>query len=252
MNATLSTPPPVWSKARWLTVVLLVTAIQGGLVVSLTRWPSLPTPDVMPNARVHLLNESGTALGEAGTLLPDPLLFIRGDPRGFSGVAAHSLPRSDYEVAEFTETPRWLALDSLARRAGQAPPPKVSVAYRLPEITVAVSTGGAIAPLLEAASQVSLRGRLAQRPLTEPLNPPVMKSPEVLPASVVEVAVTMTGEVLMARLVSASGLPLADDTALDLARRARFTPLEGDRRDPALAVAEAEWGEIVFTWRTEP
>ncbi len=252
MSVTVTTRLPVWSNARWLTVVLLVTAIQAGLVISLTRWPSLPTPDAMPNARVHLLNESGTTLGEAGALLPDPLLFIRDDPRGFSGVAARSLPRSDYEVAEFTEAPRWLALDSLGRRAGKAPPPKVSVAYRPPEITVAVSTGGAIAPLLEAASQVSLRGKLAQRPLAEPLNPPVMKSPEVLPASVVEVAVTGAGEVLMARLVSSSGLPVADDTALDLARRARFMPLEGDRRDPALAVADAEWGEIVFTWRTEP
>jgi TonB family protein len=251
MSATVGTPLPVWSKARWLTVVLVVTAVQAGLVLSLTRWPSLPVPDARPNARVRLLHEAGPVLGDAGALLPDPLLFIRGDPRGFSGVAARSLPRSDYEVAEFTGTPRWLALDALARRAGQAPSPKAPAAYRPPEINVAVSTGGAIAPLLEPASLVTLRGALAKRPLTEPLNPPVMKSPEVLPASVVEVAVTGAGEVLMARLVSSSGLPLADDTALELARRARFTPLGDDRRDPALAATEAQWGEIVFTWRTE-
>ncbi len=252
MSATVGTPLPVWSKARWLTVVLLVLLIQAALVIGLTRWPSLPTPVSESHAQVRLLNETATVPAETDALLPDPLLFVRSDPQGFSGVAARLLPRSDYEVAELKETPHWLALDPVVRRVGQPPRRADPPVYRPSGTALAVPAREAIAPLLEPVSQVSLRGRLARRPLTEPLNPPLMKSADVLPASVVEVNVTGAGDVLMARLVTSSGFPTADDTALDLARRARFTPLNGDRRDPALATTDVEWGELAFVWRTEP
>lgn len=252
MSTAVGTPLPVWSKARWLTVVLLVLLLQAGLVIGLTRWPSLPAPVLTPHAQVRLSNGAVAVSPEADALLPDPLLFVRDDPHGFSGAVARSLPRSDYEVAELTETPHWLALDPAVRRVGQPPRRADPPAYRPSAIALAVPVGDAIAPLLEATSQVSVRGGLARRPLTEPLNPPLMKSADVLQASVVEVGVTGAGDVLMARLVSSSGLPMADETALDLARRARFTPLNGDRRDPALATTDAEWGELAFIWRTEP
>lgn len=252
MSASASTPLPVWSKARWLAVVLGVGLILAALVLGLTHWPSLPTPRPVPVAQVRFIGEPVGALAEADALLPDPLLFVRDNSHGFSGVAARSLPRSDYEVAELRETPRWLPLDPAARRAGQPARHAEPPAYRPPAMSLAISTGNALAPLLEPASQVTLRGNLARRALTEPLTPPLMKSPDVLQASVVEVGVTGAGEVLMARLVSSSGLPVADDLALDLARLARFTPLEGDRRDPGLSAPGAEWGELAFIWRTEP
>ncbi|HTH47963.1 MAG TPA: hypothetical protein VMB21_10660, partial [Candidatus Limnocylindria bacterium] len=244
--------PPAWSKTRWFTAVFVTVMVLAALVTGLTHWPSLPQPVRTQNVHVRLFNGPLAAMTNAETLLPDPLLFVQGDPHGFSGSAAHSLPRSDYEVAVFSEAPRWLPLDPTARRTGAVPGRPPPAAYRLPPTTLPALAGEAIAPLLDPASQAILRGRLARRPLTEPLSPPLIKSADVLQSSVIEVGVTDAGDVLMARLVSSSGLSMADDLALELALHAHFAPVDGDRRDPGITASEPEWGEIGFVWRLEP
>lgn len=252
MKAAASMPTPIWSRNRWAAVVSGLALAQAALILGLTRWPVLPVPPVPPTAHVRWVSVPVSGLAEAALLLPEPLLFVREDGRGFSGAAARSLPRNDYEVAEFKATPRWLEAGQTARPAGE------TLVRVLPELKPPVPpepvllAGGVASPLLDPASQVTLRGPLARRPLVEPLLPPVWKSTEVLPASVVEVGVTGAGDVLMARLVSTSGLPAADEAALALARQARFLPVAADRRDPGLSAGEMMWGEIAFAWRTEP
>lgn len=251
MNFAGTRPASDWSLGRWLGTVAILAAGQAGLVVALTRWPSLPQPAATAPLHVQLAKESANSAAEVETLSSAPLLFAGEDAHGFSGAADRALPRGDYTVAELREAPQWLAAEG--RRIGRSP------AIILPEPRPLTAGHPRLAgdsqpsPLLQAGSRVSVGGGLAGRGLVTPLQPPAWKSSEVLGVTVVEVGVTAAGDVIAARVVSRPcGLPAADEAGRMLAAGAQFTPVNAEGRDPGLIAAELTWGELTFYWRTEP
>jgi TonB family protein len=70
---------------------------------------------------------------------------------------------------------------------------------------------------------------------------PAWPSDQLLSNSVVQIAVNSAGQVVSARLLGRSGLPGADNMALDKSRNLRFKPV------PASPPA---WGRAVFAWET--
>ena len=94
-----------------------------------------------------------------------------------------------------------------------------------------------------------MRGGLVDRPLAVALDVPSWVSAEPLSATVVELAVTPEGDVLLARAVVPCGMKAADDAAVALARSARFAPKGETPRTGDLATTELAWGELVFHWR---
>ncbi len=251
MNTTSTMPPAGWTPVRRTVVSLVLAGVLAGGVAGLTRWPELPSPQPPGPARLHLhldLGRDGT-MASSFLLAADPTQFALSDPHGFSGAAERALPRGDYELAEFTEPPTWLAVDPLARRAGRVPllaaPPSPSRSGSVPALE-----GEPPAPaLLPATSQATVRGGLADRPLAAVLDVPIWASAEPLSATVVEIGVTPEGDVLLARAVVPCGMKAADDAAVALARTARFAPNGETPRTGSLATTELAWGELVFQWR---
>ena len=249
MNTTSTMPPPGWTPTRRAVVSLVLAGVLAGGVAGLTRWPELPSPQPPGSARLHLDLGRDGAMASSFFLEADPTQFALSDPHGFSGAAERALPRGDYELAEFTEPPTWLAVDPVARRAGRVPelaaPPAPSRSEAVPALE-----GEPPAPaLLPSTSQATVRGGLADRPLTAALDVPSWVSAEPLSATVVEIGVTPEGDVLLARAVVPCGMKAADDAAVALARTARFAPKGETPRTGDLATTELAWGELVFQWR---
>lgn len=240
-----------WPPGRWLGTIAILAAGQAGLIVAVTRWPSLPEPASAPTLHMRLANDAANPAAEIETFSSPTLLFVGEDTHGFSGAADRVLPRGDYAVAELQETPHWLAAEG--RRIGQSP------AISLPEPRLSapayprLAEDGQPSPLLGSASRVSVRGGLSGRRLLTPLQLPVWKSAEVLGVTVVEVGVTAAGDVITARVVSRPcGLPAADEAGRMLAAGAQFEPENAEGRDPGQIASKMTWGELTFHWRTEP
>lgn len=249
MNTTSTMPPPGWTPTRRAVVSLVLAGVLAAGVAGLTRWPELPSPPPPGSARLHLDLGHDGAMASSFVLEADPTQFALSDPHGFSGAAERALPRGDYELAEFTEPPTWLSVDPLARRAGRIPllpaPPAPSRNEAVPALE-----GEPPAPaLLPERSQATVRGGLVDRPLAVALDVPSWVSAEPLSATVVELAVTPEGDVLLARAVVPCGMKAADDAAVALARTARFAPKGETPRTGDLATTELAWGELVFQWR---
>ncbi len=249
MSTPSTMPPPGWTPTRRAVVSLVLAGVLAGAVAGLTRWPELPSPQLTGPARLHLDMGWSGSMASSFPLAADPTQFALSDPHGFSGAAERALPRGDYELAEFTEPPTWLAIDAVARRAGRVPPLPAPQAPSRSDAPLALEGEPPASALLPATSQVVVRGGLADRPLAAALDVPSWPSAEPLPATVVEIGVSPEGDVLLARAVVPCGVKAADDAAVALARTARFAPKGGTPRTGSLATAELTWGEIVFQWR---
>ena len=70
---------------------------------------------------------------------------------------------------------------------------------------------------------------------------------DVLAATTVQLVVDRHGSVLAANLLTRSGLPAADQRALELARASRF-----EMADPASDTTPMTWGQMVFQWQAVP
>ena len=65
----------------------------------------------------------------------------------------------------------------------------------------------------------------------------------ISPETVVEIAATASGEIVVARIVTPSGLVEADRRALEIAETLQFEPE---------SKGEIAWGKIIFVWQTVP
>lgn len=242
-----ASPTKAAATARWLILFLLLA---GGLTASLlglTRWPGLPAP-VVGEHPAYLLDVRPERAPDAGlSWLGNPLEFAQGDVHGFAGAVSRQRPHTEYRVAEWQESPRWLGLDPALRRLGAAPAvapvklpePKLSV----PLLPVSLRP----APLARMENAVERSGALAQRRLLqiEAVAPPVG---EVLPAVVVEVAVNPWGQVVTTRILTPSGSAATDAAVLRASRAARFEPLPRRLGRPEAVLTELEWGRLTFQW----
>jgi TonB family protein len=243
-----------WSGRRWFTLILLVFAAHVGLIFAFgTRQPIVPravtnVPTLLP-------------AGDAGELfaLNDPTLFVLPNQHDFAGAAWLQVPSVPWRSFRWTEPPQWLELS--ADKLGTAfarftqtnrfaafqpelkPPPK----FNAPEI-------GPVEPAFAEASTLQIEGDLAQWRMPGAMNLPSWPCADVLAPSVVQVVVDAAGNVASVALLSGSGLDIADQRALELARTASFEP--SLRVNPGAArfapASRLTIGRLIFNWHTVP
>lgn len=256
MNAAL-TPPARWRARRWIYTIAATFVLQAGLLFFLGRYD--PPVAARPNFRttVHLVSDPWSS--EQLARLPaftEPTLFALPAERGFSGAAWLRAQPFNYSPARWSEPPRWLALNQDSLGGGFAE-------FVATNIITPLLVADQPVPLLSryepglgpepspASSRLRLEGSLAARGLLAPLELRSWPHTELLSNTTVQVAISVEGYILSARLLGESGLREADLRALDLAQSARFRPLPAAARDRA-GQGPVEWGRMIFRWRTLP
>ncbi|MDW8308498.1 MAG: energy transducer TonB [Verrucomicrobiales bacterium] len=244
-------PPPSeprpWSQRRLVLGMIALFAAQLALLFALGQRG--PTP-VRPPAVAPLLR---LAPQDAETLvLNDPTLFALPHRAGFAGRAWLETPAANVPSPRPIEPPQWLALDpaGLGRRfveleRASRPARFQLLVTALPES--APTAGREPTPGLPTRSALVITDGLAGRRLLNPPELPAWPAADLLTNSVVRVLVHADGGVRSATLLGRSGLPDADQFALNVARAARFEPLS-DAPD----AAALQTGTMVFQWSTLP
>jgi len=188
--------------------------------------------------------------------LATPTLFALPHPLGFSGRAWLTVPDHDSRPPETANVPQWLALtpESLGAtfrefvRTNRSA--RVAVAIRPTPTPTAPSL---VASPVAAASRVQLDPALAQRGLRSQWKLPAWNNAEILLPSEVQVLVDANGHPVSAVLLGSSGLPAADQHALELVHRAVFGPdkaaLAQQSNDPTAGLIS---GRLEFFWATLP
>lgn len=246
----LTVVEPRWPRKRWWLFIGLVFCAQASLVCWLGE-TSLPQP--RPPSRAPVLRIASAAPIVA---LTDPTLFALPHAQSFSGEAWLKAPPPPLLSLDWSESPVWLELP--AEQPGQLFARfaetnhfetrrsfRTDAALTMPKIPGAHAVG--------EQSRIQITGELARRRLLTSFELPAWPHNDVLNNSVVSVLVNPAGQTLSADLVSASGLPAADQDALTLAANATFESIEqtGPNRTEN-ALQGLTWGNIIFVWRTVP
>jgi hypothetical protein len=251
-----STPvePQRWPFRRWLIGFVLVLAVQAALFFSLGNFS--PTTPLKPNAApsVRLRENTSDRL-----FLDDPTLFALPHQEGFSGDAWLRIPPLEFHPMDWSEPPRPLPL-SVAQLGAEFENFVQTHRFASFEITVKPQpdlTMPEIPPVtpLSTPSTLRIEGGLARRRLLSPLELPPQPSNDLLTNSVVQLMVDALGNPISEVLLSpgSGSQKEADQRALELAKSARFEPIEiagpGRKKNPDTAVT---LGTMVFEWQTIP
>jgi len=247
MNARLGEPRR-WNRRTWCGVVAGVLAAQLLLVFLLSGKPQPPGPPAAPSGVFRMLTRPAD-LGEppGASAWADPAQSALISAQGYSGPAWLRRPWVEPGRSEWREPPCWLTqqianlLTPFTPAAVPAPFTPVLIADRSPSTPTVVPQLDR--PIL-TNSVLRMEGSLRRRPL---LNPPLLPSWEfndVLLPTTVQVFVDEQGAVWNATLLSPSGLPAADQLALDLTRSLRFAALQRP------GAARFAWGTLTFQWHT--
>jgi hypothetical protein len=234
-----------WSRWRWGGTVLAILALQLALLFLLSDRPQRARPRPPPAGRTLLLVDPATDRWLSQQIwLEDPAQFALVGSRSFSAAAWFGLPRFDPGTRSPTEQSRFLSLDptQLGLAHESAPP---AVLWRAP---IALLPPPATFPApLQTQSVLRVEGALAARSLLTPLALPSWEHTDILQPTTLQVLVDQSGAVFPPILLTASGLPTADQRAIELARSARFAPAQR-----AAGVPELTGGRLVFLWHAVP
>lgn len=257
MNAASSAETGTWSARRWLGMVLLLFAVQAGLLLYVSQ--PTPPPPVRPGLRtsVHLVTDTWHRQQLAE--LPgatDPTLLALPSRQSFSGPAWMQPWPIDYEPEPWSEAPRWLAPDAPGLGIGLVQhmatnvltPPTIADKPAPPMLRYEPNFPSDPLP---GFSSLRVEGPLARRPLVGALALPSWPGSELLSNTVVQVVVDADGFTFSAEPLAGSGQAEADHHALKQARLARFQPLPRGTRD-ATGRGPMAWGQLVFRWHTLP
>ena len=99
-------------------------------------------------------------------------------------------------------------------------------------------------------STFRIEGDLARRELATPLEIPSFPHGDILTNTVVQVCVGQAGLVFSPVPLSSSGSRTADQTALDLVKAIRFTPVAPSDSSSSSDRTALTWGKIIFQWHT--
>ena len=243
----VSPQPSGRAQRRWLITVLLVFVIQLGLIFCLS---DKTRPRARPSAAAPMLRLRASGSTELLDLM-DPTWFALPHRQGFSGPAwmtAPGFPTNKFSWSEELRPlglrtqdlgaafNRFVATNDFAGFQTLAPP---EPALALPAITPWAAP---------SSSSLRIEGRLAQRRLLTPLSLTNWPHTDLLTNSVVQLLVDAEGRpVSGGTLLSSSGLPAADQHALELATAARFNSVaEGGPTGPADRLT---WGILIFEWK---
>jgi hypothetical protein len=242
-----------WAWRRWWGLVALVFIVQLALIFWLGE-VSLIHP--RPQAPAFTLQLAGPMSPEL-LALRDPTRFVLPHAESFPALWQTNPPPPQFQAFAWPEATRHLlppADQSAAafNRFVQTSDFSLSLPQANPEPRLAVPN---LPPLAITASRSSLRleGGLANRRLITPLHPPSWTNSTILADSVVRVVVDATGTPVSWTLLSSSGLPDADQFAVNEAKTARFEPLSPQPGGAVPdAAAQLSWGRMVFRWHTVP
>jgi hypothetical protein len=238
-----------WSRTKWLTLITLIFAAHVALIFLFSsRKPIVPRP-VTNVPALELANDSGGL-----PALDNPALFALPNPQGFASAVWRKIPAVQPPSFRWTEAPRWLPLsaDELGAAFGQFMRTNLFAVSPLdfkpvPELSAPVLP---VEPALAQNSTLQIKGGLAQRRLLNlnEISLPSLPYDDVIAPSVVRVLVDAAGNVVSAvvlppanSLEATGQYIVADQRALELARRLRFAP-----------AARLMFGEIIFNWHTVP
>ena len=245
--------PRPWSRRCWWGVVVLVFIVQLALIFWLgSTAPIRPRPGA-PNLTLRF---AGTGAAEL-LALTDPTLFALPYRQNFVLPARSGSPRPAYHASLWPVPTTQLFLALGQARTVFSPLIETNDFTGIPLLIRPhpSPTIPSLPPLVAPAGQSELRleGGLAGRRLLAPLELKSWPHPEILANSVVEVLVDAEGRPVLSRLISSSGLPAADQHALEQARAARFE--SASRNQPGAAssaTAQSSSGRMVFRWHTLP
>jgi hypothetical protein len=246
----LAAPEPQdegWSRTKWLTLIALVFAAHIGFIFAFGERVTQPPRAVKNVPALRFADSSGELLA-----LDDPALFALPNPKDFASAVWLKIPDVKQPSFRWTEAPRWLPLsvESLGATFAQFMQTNRFAAFQLdfkppPKLSEPV---GPAESALPQNSTLQIGGGLAQRRLLNKINPPSLPYNDVIAPSKVQVLVSAAGDVVSAVLLpsdnsaeAAAHYDAADQSALELARTARFAPA------PRLAI-----GELIFNWHTVP
>ncbi|HOB98405.1 MAG TPA: hypothetical protein PKM43_06605 [Verrucomicrobiota bacterium] len=240
-----------WDRARWWGLVAGVFLLQVIIILVLSPRPPVSATPAHRPARLSLITQpvSGSQV-ESRVWLNDPAEIALVSARGFSGPVWLQLPRMETGLRHWAEPPRWLTQD-VSRLATLPPLPETQLArFPLPPAPAATPFLGATAASSSSAppqSTVRVEGDLAKRRRLDNPELPSWPYNDVLAATSVQLVVDRHGSVLAANLLTRSGLPAADQRALELARAAQF-----ELANPASGASSLTWGQMVFQWQAVP
>ncbi|HEY3913248.1 MAG TPA: hypothetical protein VGN61_02080, partial [Verrucomicrobiae bacterium] len=176
----------------------------------------------------------------------DPAVFSRPSANGFSGRAWMDQPPVEFQSTNQIEAPLWLALDTTRLGTGFA---KLNRA----DATEPQALGRLDLPQLEALpiflpaenvptqSVFRIEGELGGRLVGSVPALRTWSSAQLLTNTVVQIAVSHTGDVMATRLLARSGSTDADGDGLAKARALEFSP----SADPRTV-----WAQAIFQWQT--
>ncbi|HOY58086.1 MAG TPA: hypothetical protein PK640_08100 [Verrucomicrobiota bacterium] len=239
-----------WDRARWWGSVAGVFLLQVIIILVLSPRPPLSATPAQRLARLRLITQpvSGAQV-ESRVWLNDPSEIALVSARGFSGPVWLQLPRIESGLRHWTEPPRWLTQDVSRLATLPILPETQPSRFPLPAAPAATPFLGAPAASSPAPheSTVRVEGDLARRRRLDSPDLPSWPYNDVLAATTVQLVVDRHGSVLAANLLTRSGLPAADQRALELARAAQF-----ELANPASAASSLTWGQMVFQWQAVP
>lgn len=229
-----------WSRKR---LAIVATVIFLAHVIAIfaihTPRPMVVLPDGFRTPRALPVPLTPNEVAELDGL-DDPLVFAGAHEHGFSAAAWMMRPRQEFAITNAPSSPRYLAF---SRTPLELPAESGFLIQREADLPL-VQFNLASEP---RKSMLMIEGDLKKRSLVKAIEVPMQQGAEVLSNTVVQVAVRADGFPLTARIISGSGSRGADVTALDLATKARFSPLPQVRPGEGVKV---QWGELVFQWFT--
>jgi hypothetical protein len=240
-----------WTTKRFWRVIMLVFLAQFILIFLLSERGPIAKPEVISPTFFRLLAKPVTDSEVLESIFAsDPTLFVLPGRNGFSGMAWLNPKTAQYAPPQWDEPARFLAIntDTLGQtildEAKQSSLPAVQIDERFAEV-------GSTLPLATKPlrpSSLRVEGEIRGRFISVSRHLRSWERPEVLGDSTVRVAVNGAGNVVTALLLQpGSGWRAADEEALEIARSAKFQPV-----NTGSMAANLAWGTMVFRWQTVP
>ncbi len=240
-----------WPGHRWWAAVLLLCAVQLGLIWWFGEAGGGP---VRPPGKSPTLRLTGTRGAELLAVL-DPTVFVLPHPRSFAGRAWLNATRQEAPPFYWSEEPQSLRFSTEQLGIAKRWPAGSNLVNGMvlagdwaPEVLPPAPARTVGAP---AESALRVAGKLGGRRLLTSFDLHSWTNAEFLTNTVVQLVVGPDGRTVSATLFSGSGLSAADRAALQDARKARFEPLPNRVPDvPGDPLAGLAWGQLIFEWQT--
>jgi len=243
----VSSQPSGWAQRRWLMTVLLIFIVQLGLIFGLS---DKTRPRARPSGAAPMLRLRAPGSSEVLDLM-DPTWFALPHRQGFSGAAWMTAP--DFPTNKFSWSEELRPLGLRTQDLGSAFNRFVATNDFAGFQTLAPPEPSLVLPPftrvgVPSSSSLRIEGRLGQRRLLTRLSLTNWPHTDLLTNSVVQLLVDAEGRpVSGGTLLSSSGLPAADQRALELATAARFNSVA--ESGPAGATGRLIWGTLIFEWK---